>query len=58
MRPTIPWLLLALAKTTSLTKKIKNTLSHLEAEERNHLESIYFQANDEKKELTVPDRFE
>jgi hypothetical protein len=51
-------LLLALAKTTSLTKKINTALSDLEAEERNHLENTYFQANDKRKELIVPDRFE
>jgi hypothetical protein len=51
-------LLLALAKTNSLTKKIKNALSQLEAEERDHLESTYFQANDKRGDLIVPDRFE
>jgi hypothetical protein len=51
-------LLLALSKAISLTRKIKNALSQLDVEERNHLESTYFQANDKRKELIVPERFE
>lgn len=51
-------MLLALAKTKSLTKKINTVLSGLEGGERKHLEEAYFQVNDKRKELIVPDLFE
>jgi hypothetical protein len=47
-------LLLSLGITTSLTKKINAVLPNLEGKERNHLESTYFQTNDQTKKLIVP----
>lgn len=49
-------LLLALAKTKDITKKINTALSSIDAGERTHLETAYFQINDKLTDFNIPEQ--